>query len=943
MRRLAAAVLVALTFALGLPALPALAAVGPKVVVVVGPVGSLNSMYIADGHAIAAEARRYTPNVVELITPNATWSRVKAAAQGASIFVYLGHGNGWPSPYPPFQTATQDGLGLDPGVGANGSAHVYYGEDYIRSYLRFAPHSVVLLYHLCYASGNSEPGMAVGPLSDSKLRVDNYGAGFIGAGARAVFAEGHPGQNASSYVRQLFTTTRTMDQIFRASPTYHAHLVGPYASQRTPGLRYEMDPEQVSSGYYRSLVGDFALMATAVRGPGPVPTGTTPADFVVPGAAEVVTATGGGVFADATAAADAAATPVATLPAATRLRLTAEAAPALDGTRIFAFRTLTGTPTGFVRGSDIAPRDSLPTTPWTIDTSAALLSPNGDQVNDGLVVAVRLSESAPATIKVRNAAGTVVWSTSATSDIDRFAWNLHPSATGPAVPDGAYTWTLTAKDAWANAGVSLAGAFTVDDTAPASKATLASTSRNGWIVSPVTATISATDALSGVASIWWRVDGGTSIRYGTSAVVTGDGTRTFEYRAIDRAGIGEAWHAVTLKIDTTGPAITITPTGAAGLVAGLWRGPVTVGPAVTDKTSGVATTKIAIDGAAPVALGSTAPVVSGDGAHTVTVTAVDNAGNASSRTLAFAIDTTAPVVTLPAAPARPPMVTPNGDGVTDAVSLPFSVSEPATLTATITAAGGAAVRTIKVAAPAGPGSLSWDGRTAAGAHVADGRYTVSFGSRDTAGNPGAAVTATVDVYAALGAVTLTPSLFFPQDGDALATKTAVSITLVEPATVSIAVVDKNGAVVQAGPTAKAYKAGPVAWSWNGKRADGSWAPRGTYRLVITAGNGTQSVARVLGVTADAFRLTSSLATAVRGRALVLTAVTAESLRSIPVVVMRQPGLAAWTVTMVKASPTRWTASIKPRSGGTAGTMSLTVKATDVAGGANSSVLRLGLR
>ena len=942
MRRLVVAAFVALIVALGLPVLPALAVDGPKVVVIVGPVGSLNSMYIADGHAIAAEARKYTPNVVELITPKATWTRVKAAAQGASILVYLGHGNGWPSPYPPFQTATQDGLGLDPGVGADGSAHVYYGEDYLRGYIRLAPNSVVLLYHLCYASGNTEPGMAVGTFSDSKLRVDNFGAGFIGAGARAVFAEGHPGRNAASYVHQLFTSTRTMDQVFRASPTYHAHLLGPYASQRTPGLRYEMDPEGTSSGYYRSLVGDFSLTATAVRGTPPDPTGTTPADFVVPGAAEVVTPTGAAVFADAASAADPAGTPAATLAAGTHLRLTAEAAASPDGTRIFAFRTLTGTTTGFVRDSDIAPRDSLPTAAWTVDTSAALVSPNDDRVNDGLVVAIRLSEAAPATLRVRNKANAVVWTGTATSDIDRFAWDLHTPATGPLVPDGAYTWTLTAKDAWGNAGVSLAGSFTVDGTPPVSKAVLASTSRNGWIVSPITATLTATDGLSGVGSIWWRLDGGTASRYATSAVVKGDGTRTFEYRAIDRAGIREAWHAVTLKIDTTGPAIAISPTGTAGLVAGLWRGPVTIGTAVADATSGVATRTIALDGGAPVAIGSTPPLVSGDGAHSVTVVATDVAGNASSRTLAFTIDATAPVVTLPDAPVTPPTVTPNGDGVTETVSIPFSLSEPATITATITAAG-AVARTIKVAAPAGPGSLAWDGRTAAGTPAADGRYSVSFASRDIAGNPGATVSATVDVYAALGAVTRSASVFFPQDGDALAAKATLSITLVEPATVSIAVVDRTGAVVRAGPTGRAYRAGPVAWSWNGRLTDGSWAPRGTYRLVVTAGNGTQSVTRALGVTADAFRLTSSVVSAVRGRTLVVTAVSAESLATTPVVVVRQPGLAAWTVPMVKASSTRWTASIKPKPGGTVGTMSLTVRAKDVAGGTNSSVLRLALR
>ena len=950
MRRLAVAVavLVALTVVLGLPVPAALGAGGPKVVVIVGPVGSLDSFYIADGHRVATEARRYTSNVVELMTPNATWSRVKAAAQGASILVYLGHGNGWPSPYPPFQTATQNGLGLDPGVGADGTAHVYYGEDYIRSYIRLAPNSVVLLYHLCYASGNTEPGRAVGTFTDSRTRVDNYGAGFIGAGARAVFAEGHPGANVASYVRQLFTTTRTMDQIFRASPTYHGHLLGPYASQRTPGLRYEMDPEQASSAYYRSLVGDFALTAAAVRGQQPVPTGTTPPDFVIPGAAQVLGSTG--LFADAAAAADPAGTPASTLADATRLRLTAEAAPAPDGTRIFATTLLGGSASGFVRATAIAPRDSLPTAAWTRDQSASLLSPNADKVSDGLVVAVRLSEAAPATLKVRNAAGAVVWTGTASSDIDRFAWDLHSSAAGPVVPDGAYTWALTAKDGWGNAGVALTGSFTVDDTAPVSRVRLASTTRNGWIVSPVTASLTATDALSGVGSIWWRVDGGASRRYGTSAVVTGDGIRTLEYQAIDRAGIREAWHAVTLKIDATGPVIGIKPAGTTGLVAGTWRGPVTIGTTVTDAASGVASRRIAIDGAAPVALGTAPPVVSGDGAHKVTVTATDLAGNASSRTLAFTIDATAPVVTLPGAPTVPPTVTPNGDGVTDTVALPFSVSEPATITATITSAGGAVVRTLKLvvaaAGPAGPvvpAGLAWDGRTAAGAAVKDGRYTVTYASKDVAGNPGKAVTSTIDVYRALAAVTRIPTLFFPQDGDRLAPKAAVAITLTEPATLSIAVLDGKGAVVRTGPAARAYPAGQVAWTWDGKLPDGTFAPRGTYRIVVTAGNGTQSVTRSLSVIADAFRLRSSVVTAVRGRTLTLTAVSAEPLRTVPVVVVRQPGVAAWTVTMTRTSSTVWTASVRPKAGGTAGTMSLTVRATDVAGGANSSVLRLALR
>ena len=111
--------------------------VNPKVVIVAGPVGFFNHHYKADADALAKVARRYTSNVVVLKTPHATWPAVKAAAQGAAIFIYLGHGNGWPSRYRdalwPF---TQNGLGLDPVTGANGSAHVYYGENQVASDIR---------------------------------------------------------------------------------------------------------------------------------------------------------------------------------------------------------------------------------------------------------------------------------------------------------------------------------------------------------------------------------------------------------------------------------------------------------------------------------------------------------------------------------------------------------------------------------------------------------------------------------------------------------------------------------------------------------------------------------------------------------------------------------------------------------------------------------------
>jgi flagellar hook assembly protein FlgD len=943
LRHLAIAPVIAALVVLGVPVHPALAAGGAKVVVVAGPAGSYNAHYRSDADAIVAEARKYTSNVVELVTPNATWTRVRAAAQGASVFVYLGHGNGWPSPYPPFQTATQDGLGLDPNTGANGTAHVYYGEDYVHTYLRFAPNAVVLLYHLCYASGNTEPGRPVGTLADSRLRVDNYGAGFIGAGARAVLAEGHPDRDVTGYIRQLFTTNRTMDQVFRSSVTFHAHLLGPYPSQRTPGLGYEMDPDSASSGFYRSLVGDLSLTAGAVRGAPPASTGTTPPDYVIPGAAEVTGASGTGLFATAAAAAGMAGKPVATLATGTHLRLIAEAAPATDGTRILKVTVLGKTTTGFVRSTAIAPRDSQATLAWTQDQSSAWLSPNGDGVNDQLVVATRLSEIARASFAVRNAAGTVVWKATAAGDIVRFGWALR-TATGARIPDGRYTWTFRAADAWGNAAVGRSGSFVVDGTPPVTKAVTSSTAgRNGWIVSPATVTLAAADARSGVASTWWRVGTAAAQRYAAPVAVKGDGVRTLAYRSIDKAGIAEPWHTLTLRIDTTPPSVASTLSGTPSALAGTYRGPVTVTPAIADATSGVASRSVSIDGAAAVALTTPSVVVSRDGSHTVTVTAVDAAGNRASQTATFTIDTVAPAVDLPA-PASPPLVSPNGDGVGETIRLPYSISEPATVTATVTAPDGlTVVRTMVATVTEGAQSLAWNGRTAAGVAVRDGRYTITIKAIDPAGNASTPVAVPVDVYGALAAVTRTPALFFPQDADALAAKTAVAFRLRAPARVSISILDASGKVVRTVMTNRAYAAGPVTWAWNGRLANGTFAPRGTYRIAVVATNGTQSASQSVSVQADAFRLVTSSAGAIRGTALTLTATSAESLSSAPVVVVRQPGVPAWTVTMSRVSSSRWTATIRPKAGGTAGTMSLTVRARDAAGGTNSSVLRLALQ
>jgi hypothetical protein len=279
----AALVLALLAAALPSAVVPAQAATRLKAVVIVGPTHSQTDSNLTRGEGIARVAESYGMDVRRIFHPNATWGRVVTESLNASIVVYLGHGNGWPSPYAPFQTDTKDGFGLNPYAGGSQNTVKYYGEGPIAANIRLAPNAVVLLNHLCYASGNSEPGLAAPTQSVAKQRVDNYAAGFLRAGARAVFAYGH--QDVGSVIRDLYTTHKTVDQIFMGTG-YNGGRDIRFASTRTPGYNAHMDPES-STGYYRALTGNLALTADQVTGAPLAGTDGTPTTFVVPGAAVV--------------------------------------------------------------------------------------------------------------------------------------------------------------------------------------------------------------------------------------------------------------------------------------------------------------------------------------------------------------------------------------------------------------------------------------------------------------------------------------------------------------------------------------------------------------------------------------------------------------------------------------------------------------------------------
>jgi hypothetical protein len=181
--------------------------------------------------------------------------------------IYMGHGNGWPSPYTydPLYT-TKDGFGLNSAAGQGDNNNKYYGEPYIRT-LEFAPNALIILNHLCYAAGNSEPGHAEPTLAVAKQRADNYASAFLAAGASAVIADGHMGPEY--YLASLFTTDQTIDQMWRSAPNANGNTYT-FDSVRSPGKTVSQDPENPTSEYYRAASGTMSITTTQVLG-APVP------------------------------------------------------------------------------------------------------------------------------------------------------------------------------------------------------------------------------------------------------------------------------------------------------------------------------------------------------------------------------------------------------------------------------------------------------------------------------------------------------------------------------------------------------------------------------------------------------------------------------------------------------------------------------------------------
>lgn len=190
-------------------------------------------------------------------------------------------------------------------------------------------------------------------------------------------------------------------------------------------------------------------------------------------------------------------------------------------------------------------------------------------------------------------------------------------------------------------GITVEG-INIDGTAPTTLSDNTCTKVNGWCTGATAGVVlTATDqaGLSGVKEIWYSVNGGAPERVaGSSATatvpLTGTGSGTVSYYAVDHAGNAEAAKTVSLKWDNIAP--TVTHTLSPQPNAADWNtADVTVTFNAVDQGTGSGVSSI------------TEPVVVTEetAGRVVTGTATDTAGNIGTDSVTVKLDKTAPTIT----------------------------------------------------------------------------------------------------------------------------------------------------------------------------------------------------------------------------------------------------------------------------------------------------------
>jgi len=293
-------------------------------------------------------------------------------------------------------------------------------------------------------------------------------------------------------------------------------------------------------------------------------------------------------------------------------------------------------------------------------------------------------------------------------------------------PQGSTSLDYWADSSYGDTSTMASASMKVDSIAPSLNLSIpAPNGSNGWFTSgPMSASVSATDATSGVASV--GINGG-----GNTFTASSDGTYALSASATDNAG-NIATTTGQIKIDSFPPSLNVSAAPPDGN-AGWYVSPASLSASASDATSGLAGLQARLDGVAW--QDGSGMTVKADGSHTVEFQAWDQAGNhTASSPVTVQLDRTAPV----AAASLPAPDGQNG----------WYVS-PVTVTAACS----------DVTSGLGSQGVSLDGTSWTSSLLlsSDGTFTVQVHAQDNAGNTASSTkTIRIDRTAPVASLVLPP-------------------------------------------------------------------------------------------------------------------------------------------------------------------------------------------
>ncbi|MHB0876811.1 MAG: hypothetical protein ACYC5O_12305 [Anaerolineae bacterium] len=216
-----------------------------KVVYVVGYVDA-NTDYTAQANTDAAALRGMGMTVVVFNPGNNDWAAIVAAAADADVFIYAGHGMSWGGSPP-----VVGGMSL--------SATQKISPDELRARLRLAPNAIVILNHVCFASGGSTTDSGPITSAEAQRRVAQYADAFLDVGAVGYYSNWY--NDFPVDILTYLAGGMTLGDAYEAYSEYDATKVERYAHPGHPDYAMWLTWANWPNGrmYTYSFVGDEHL------------------------------------------------------------------------------------------------------------------------------------------------------------------------------------------------------------------------------------------------------------------------------------------------------------------------------------------------------------------------------------------------------------------------------------------------------------------------------------------------------------------------------------------------------------------------------------------------------------------------------------------------------------------------------------------------------------